>query len=569
VELPTASSFLEARSRPPEPRGRARRLLAVSAAALVLAGIGGCLALGLGSKPRLERLTPSVGEPGSLVVIEGRNFGASRGDSRVEVDGVVPTASSYASWSEGSVSVRLPASVDSGLVYVITRGGKSNALLFMNRARLPVPAAGTKEGRSGPYVASLSPEDGRVGSLVALTGLDFGASRESSSVLFAWSAEYEGGPSSGDQAVPQSVSPSEADLGYESWSDKEIRVRVPDGAVSGPVYVVTGEGRSNAAFIRVSEGPGTKRYSSRSSYSLAAEVSVTKVKASGANELYLWVPLPVSSSSQRLVRVLERDPPPLVPDYRGTALYRFANLASGRSLSVTQSFLVQSFATEASVDPRAACVPQRDPPALAAAYTAADALVPASAPEIKDIVKKAAGAERGTWRAARLVWDWLGRNLSWTDRHAHERPLDALKDRSADSYSYAIVACALLRAAGVPTLPVAGYLVDPSRKAVRHWWLEAYVYGLGWVPLDPALAAGASPGGLRPAWEDRTRYFGGVDGRRVAFSRGLTVLAPMTSGGRRVSKERLWSFQSFYEEASGALDAYSSLWGDVAVTGMY
>jgi len=567
VELPSASSFLEERSRPPKPKARSHRALFIAAAALL--GAGALLAVGHLSRPRLERLTPAVGEPGSVVLIEGRKFGESRGESRVVVDGVVPTSSSYVSWSDASVSVRLPASVDSGLVYVVTRRGKSNALLFMNRARLPVPAAGTKEGRSGPFAASLSPEAGQIGSLVVLTGLDFGANRESSSVLFAWTAENEGGPLSGDQAVPQAVSPSDEDLGYELWSDKEIRVRVPDGAVSGPVYVVTGKGRSNAAFFRVSEGPGVKRYSSRGSYSLSELVSVTKVKASGANELYLWAPLPAASSSQRLVRVLEQEPRPMVPDYRGTALFRFANLATGKSLSVRQSFLVQVFAVEASVDAQAVAVPSRDPPALVAAYTAADVLVPAAAPEVKDIVKKAAGTERGTWKAARLVWDWLMKNLSWTDRHEHERALDSLKDRSADSYSYALVACALLRSAGIPALPVAGYLVDPTRKAVRHYWLEAYVYGLGWVPLDPILASGASPGGLRPAWEDRSRYFGGVDGRRVAFSRGLTVLAPMASGGRRASKERRWSFQSFYEEASGALDAYSSFWGDVEVTGMY
>jgi len=116
---------------------------------------------------------------------------------------------------------------------------------------------------------------------------------------------------------------------------------------------------------------------------------------------------------------------------------------------------------------------------------------------------------------------------------------------------------------------VAGYLVDPSRRAVRHYWAEVYLYGIGWVPLDPILGSGASPGGMRAPWEDRSRYFGGLDNRHIAFSRGLSVLAPLSASGKRVPKDRRWSFQSFYEESSGALDGYSSYWGDVEVTGMY
>ncbi len=569
MELPSASSLVRQRAGGPEPRRRWKAVLVVAAAAFLALGVGISLLYSSSSKPRLTALEPSIGDPGSVVSLKGENLGKERGDSQVEVDGVYPTSSSYISWSDDGITVRLPASVDSGLVRVVTARGRSNALLFMNRARLPVPAGGTKEGRAGPFIASLSADSGLIGSLLVLKGLDFGASRGGAAVFFAWSSEDEGSPASGDQAAPRTVRPPEEDLAYELWSDKEIRLRVPDGAVSGPVYVETSRGRSNVLFFRVAEGPGAKRYSSGSVYALSSGVSVTKVRASGRNDLYLWAPLPVSSSSQRLVRVLEQDPQPVVPDYRGTALFHFADLATGKSLSVEQSFLVQSYAVEASVDARALALPPRDVPPQAAAFLAADELAPADAPEIQAALKKAAGSERGSWKAARLVMGWLAKNLTWTDRPQSGRPIDSLKSGRADSYSYAIVACALLRKAGVPALPVAGCLIDQSRKAVRHYWLEAYIYGLGWVPIDPVLASGAEPGGVRPAWEDRSRYLSGVDGRRVAFSRGLTVLAPMASGGRRAAKDRRWSFQSFYEEASGALDAYSSFWGDIEVTGMY
>jgi transglutaminase-like putative cysteine protease len=298
-------------------------------------------------------------------------------------------------------------------------------------------------------------------------------------------------------------------------------------------------------------------------------VSVSRLKASGPAELYLWTPVPVQSASQRLVRILGQEPEPVVEDYRGTSLFRLAGLSTGRDRAVTQSFLVQTFAVEATIDPEREPARPQNPPALMAAYSGPDELVPSSAPPIQDLARKICRGERGSWRSARLVWDWLGKNLRWTNRHERPGVLDALADGRADSWSYAIIACALLRASGLPCLPVAGYLVDPSRKAARHYWVEVYLYGLGWVPMDPILGSGASPDGIHAPWLDRSRYFGGLDARHLAFSRGFSTLAPMSPEGRRVSKDRRWSYQSFYEEASGALDAYSSYWGDIEVTGMY
>jgi hypothetical protein len=521
------------------------------------------------SRPRIESLEPSLGEPGGEVLLRGRNFGASRGEGRLDIDGIVPTSTSYISWADTEIRLRLPSTFDSGLLHVVTRNGVSNPKLFMNRARLPVLVSGATDTGSGPRISSISPEEGTAGSLIAIVGSRFGESRGQSSIRFAWAAGSEEPPLLGDMSPPQSIGPSEIDSGYELWSDKEIRLRVPDGAVSGSVYVVSEGGRSSPAFLRVFTSVGAKRYSSRARYSLAQSVSITKIKVSGPAELYLWAPLPAQSASQRLVGMLGQDPAPMVSDYRGTALFRFPALESGKDRTMSQSFLVETFAVETTIDPELGPQRPQDPPALMAEYSRPDALVPSDAPVVQELAKKILHGEKGSWRAARLVWDWLRQNLRWTDRHERARVLDALTDKSADSYSYAIIAAALLRAAGLPTLPVSGYLVDPSRRAVRHYWAEVYIYGIGWLPLDPILGSGASPGGMRAPWEDRSRYFGGLDNRHIAFSRGLSVLAPLSPGGKRVAKDRRWSFQSFYEESAGALDGYSSYWGDVEVTGMY
>jgi hypothetical protein len=569
LDLPHASSVHANRVTPPEaPRRLRRRLLGYVVAALALVGLaGGAYVLyGRLSSPVIKRLEPMVGEPGGIVRIYGKNFGAERGDSYVEIDRVTPTDSSYISWNEEMVAVRLPAAVDSGILRLVTRHGSSNPKLFMNRSRLPQRAEGRLAGRTGPYLASISPEAGTVGSLVTIVGLDFGANRESGAVYFAWTAE-EGSRASQD--LPAVAAAPESDLGYELWSDKEIRVRIPDGAVSGPVYLTSAKGRSNTAFLKVGEAPGSKRFLDRRSYSLNQAISITKVKASGPNELYLWAPQPATSASQMMVRVLGQSPEPMIPKFRGTSLFRFKDLSSGVDLGVSQSWLVQVFAVETEVDVLRVVAKPRNPPAIMSVYLGADEYVPSTDPVIQSLARKIAGGEPNPWRAARLIWDWLMKNLAWTSSHDHDKVVDALGDKSADSYSYAILACAFLRASGVPALPIAGYLVDPNRAAIRHYWVEIYLYGLGWVPLDPVLGSGARPGGMDASFGDRSAYFGNNDNRHIAFSRGSSTIAPMAPNGKRVGKERRWSFQSFYEEAAGALEAYSSFWGDVEVTGVY
>jgi hypothetical protein len=570
-DLPRSSDIQAtrgSRSRKSHPLARfARR-------AVVFVLIAGCIAAGTAllvnslSRPVIERLEPAIGEPGSVIAIVGRHFGNERGDSRVEVDGVAPTASSYLSWKDGDIRVRFPLAVDSGLVHVITRYGRSNPRLFMNKARLPERATGELAGHSGPYISSISPEQGPIGSLLVVTGLNFGENREEGKVLFPWTADT-GVNAQLAQNGPSTIEGTEPDACYELWSDKEIRVRVPDGAMSGAMEVSTSKGRSNGVFFQVSDAPGIKSYKDPRSYSFTQSVSIADIKVSGPNELFLWVPRPAECASQRLDKILSQEPLPLVPDYQGTALFRFKDIQSGAALSIAQSFLVTVYAVETQLNADKIVQKPPNPPALMAACLKADPLVPAADPRIKALAKSIVGAETNPWRETRLVWDWAEKNLTWSPLKERAHPQDALGDRSVDSYSYALLTCAILRAAGVPSRPIAGYLIDPKRLAVRHYWLEVFIYGLGWVPLDPVLGSGASPGGLSVAWDDRSRYLGNIDDRHLAFSRGFSVLAPMAPDGRRVSKERRWSLQSFYEEATKGIEDYSSYWGDIEVTGLY
>jgi len=535
---------------------------------IVLAAIAIPVARDRANRPVVVSIDPPIGEPGGLLVIKGKHFGARRGEGKVEFDGAAPTASAYISWIEDQIEIRVPLYAESSLVHVVTEAGRSNARMFMSRALLPSSPVGSGSRALGPSIESLSSDSGGIGSLVTIRGLNFGSNRGDSAVLFTWMGESAIQVPS-EESGRGFVSPQDASGEYESWSDKEIRVRVPDGAITGGVAVRTAKGTSQVRYYQVVDSPGTKTYVGRRTYALSTFVTISRVQSSAQNSLYIWMPFPVETPSQRGVKALGRTAEPLLPDYRGLSAYRLVDLVPDTLSTLGQDHLVQVYGIETDVKAdKIKPLPAAAPP-LFASLVKADALVPAADPAIIALAKKAAGHDKNQYHIARAALDTLVAAVRYDAGALAESPVTALAASKADAWDMAILYAAILRAAGVPALPVAGVVVDESRRAWNHAWTEFYIYGFGWIPVDPVLAAGGKVGNFVPPFSDPTRYFGNMDDRHIAFSRGLASVDRITPDGRTVSASRRYSFQNIFEEAAGGISAYTTFWSDVEITGVY
>ncbi|HUW70864.1 MAG TPA: transglutaminase domain-containing protein [bacterium] len=550
------------------PRKRRSVLLPVLALAALAIAIAVPIARARAMRPTISAIEPPLGEPGATLVVHGKHFGRERGDGRVEFDGAAPTASSYLLWSDDRIEVRIPLYADSSLVRVTTPAGRSNARMFMSRALLPSMPSGSTGQALGPTIDSLSSESGAIGGLLTIRGLNFGTNRDGSSVLFSWIGEVSAQVKS-DESGHGYVSPQDAFGEYESWSDKEIRVRIPDGSVSGGIAIKTEKGLSPVRYFQIVDTPGTKSYLQRKTYALSNFVTVSRVRSSGQNALYLWMPFPAETPYQRGVKALGRSNEPLIPDYRGLSVYRLADLADDKLVTITQDHLVQVYGVETDIKPERVKQPADPVPRLYTTLTAPDQLVPSADPAIVAFALKAAGREKNPYRLAQAILASLGQAVAFDARASYESPIKALSAGRGDSWDLAILYAAALRAAGVPSVPVVGVVMDDSRRAWNHAWAEFYVYGFGWVPVDPALMSGATIGNFVPPFEDRSHYFGNMDDRHIAFSRGLASVDKINPDGRTVSASRRYSFQNIFEEASGGLSAYTSFWSDVEITGVY
>ena len=518
------------------------------------------------SDPEILSINPRIGKMGDVLTIRGSGFGIEKNESYITIAGTPPTRSSYLSWTDDEISVILPEFGEAGLVYVYRGRSKSNPALFANQSTLPEPVRGPDIG-SNPNINSMEPASGAIGSLIIIQGNNFGSSRDGSAVFFSWNAETDS-QASREIPPPEFVEAFEVEYGYELWSEREIRVRVPDGAISGNLEVRTPKGNSRPVYFEIAGKPGTKVFKDKRSYILSYMVDLKTERATVPNALYIWMPQPAVSSSQRNVRLLSRSAEPFVENYRGTSLFHFIDLLPGTNREISLSYVADVYAVETNLRSQTP-VKLNSPSPVGNLYTLADTLVPSDNSAIKAKAQEITGRERLPYAKAQKIYDWLVSSGGIQAAPLTGGALDALESGKADSYNSAMLFCALARASGIPAIPVAGVLIDRQRSTSRHYWAEFWLDGFGWIPVDPALGAGAAPPDFNLREAHGKYYFGNMDNQRIIFSRGERPLSQMAPRGRTVLHKRDYSLQNLWEEAVGGLGSYSSLWSDVTISGMY
>ena len=162
--------------------------------------------------PGITGISPTSGPVGTPVTINGSAFGDSQGTSCVRFNN---TVAGCTEWTDTVVKAVVPAGATSGPVTVTTSVGTSNGASFTVF--------------QPPHISGISPTAGRAGTVVTISGSDFGASGDSSNVRF-------------NNTVATA---------FSGWTASSIKAQVPSGATSGPVTVTTPVGTSNGVSFTV------------------------------------------------------------------------------------------------------------------------------------------------------------------------------------------------------------------------------------------------------------------------------------------------------------------------------
>ena len=517
----------------------------------------------------ITTVSPQVTVPGERITIEGKHFGHKSIHSWLMIGNNKIKSDRCIEWTDTKIVFEAPDTLYEDILYVVAKNKQGNAVMLVNQAVFPVSSKHTAD-ENLPFIDSLDADSGNVGDLISIHGKNFGHTRNNSVVLFTGTQNTVYAQNTPKEAVLTGAECSESDFDYEFWSDRELRIRVPDAADTGNVVIITEAGMSNPMPFRLKNNYGTKIYTDTRTYRLVSEVEISDFLTETPNTFFLQIPLPQKTETQRAVTINSVQPEPFVPSYQGASIYRFNNIESGSKIQIRQEYSVSRSRVETNVNVTSLKRTEQNNPLLYTAYTEADEFLPADHTVIKKVCRQIIGSETNPYNKARRIYTFLTSELSARDSSATDAGrsiLTALEEKSGSPYDLALLFCTLARAAGVPAVPTAGLLVDTEQKAVQHWWAEFYVNGFGWVPVDPALASGIP---FDTGIADRGRwYFGNLDAYHIAFSRGYQSQEPMLPNGKTTEKVRSYAFRSIWEEATPNISGYSALWRIPKITGVY
>jgi hypothetical protein len=122
-------------------------------------------------------------------------------------------------------------------------------------------------------------------------------------------------------------------------------------------------------------------------------------------------------------------------------------------------------------------------------YLQPNAVVQSDDEEVQRIAREVVGTEADAFRAACRLRDWVRRSMKFDLGIALAPASEVIRQRKGTCAAYAVALASLVRAAGVPSRIVMGY-VYISGIWGGHAWVEVRT-GSQWVPLDAALP---SPG---------------------------------------------------------------------------
>ncbi len=511
--------------------------------------------------PEIVSLSPAATFPGNPLTINGKNFGEKRGDSEVVIAGIRATSSHFIEWNDTRIRLRVPHGVKSGRVYVRTNDGKSNGALFTNKSHIPVILSGPAEPGQ-PYIESISPEKGAVGAEVSITGTNFGRRRGNGNVFFRFLLG-DAGTSKGKEDALSRVNCSEIDYDYLLWSDQEIRVYVPDGAVSGNVMVETDRGMSNAVYFEVAGPSGTKRFERKKGYQIQHEITIRNLDAGGeGGGIEVWVPRLTEGYTQQSIEE-SHSPEPMWQDYQGVMRYHVSEPADVEEAVLSHTYWFERYSVSTDISPSSLPSSYDTDRELYRRYTRPGSFIPSDEGYFRDLAARVTRGEMSPYAKAKAIYEYLIEALE-VDSSSRGSLEEAIESGSCTASDYGLLFVILARAADIPARPNAGYLVFGDKLTRTHTWAEFYLPHYGWVPTDPALGDGIGYISM-PVDDPRSFYFGNMDNQHITFSRHVVEIPKVNPHSRTREISRSFSLQTVWEEYQPDIEDYSSRWSDLRV----
>jgi hypothetical protein len=316
------------------------------------------------------------------------------------------------------------------------------------------------------------------------------------------------------------------------WTDSSITLLMPDAL--------------DRTFLRMKNSNGTTgrilksrrlcdvEYFNPTRYTLVYTVKIKSVswKNEERGRVYLYIPQPVLSDTLTSITTVSISREPDFIQDNGILIYEIhPDHDSGWELRQEISVVTWYKKYDLTDDIKIPAWPKKTE--LWDLYTAA--AEPFILPEHSSIISKKdslIGEEVHKIDQARLIFNWVAKHMRHQFPPDSRNPIVCMRTGTGDCLSDAFLFTSLVRSLPVPVRLNSGYIFYHTWwVGGRHFWEEAFFPGVGWLPVD--MSFGHNTGFLRKHRypTEKSFYFGGMDGRRMALNKGRRrLMMPDDSG---------------------------------------
>ncbi len=201
----------------------------------------------------------------------------------------------------------------------------------------------------------------------------------------------------------------------------------------------------------------------------------------------LWVALIRDLPPYQTVQSMEispRDCQPISDEYGNQyAEFDLSDMAPGETIQIQIAYRVTVHEPTYDLADCTGAVPDE--------YTQAELHVESDNAQIVELSQELSEGKDTACEQVRALYDYVGNNLVYSYNGQDWGAQAALGEMGADCTEYASLMMALSRAAGIPARYLEGLWAggETSQDGARteHAWLEVYLPGAGWTPMDPTL----------------------------------------------------------------------------------
>lgn len=171
------------------------------------------------------------------------------------------------------------------------------------------------------------------------------------------------------------------------------------------------------------------------------------------------------------------------------AHFHFRNVRAGRTVEARYRTRVSLYDVRYFPFPHRITTLRKIPARIRARYLVDGAKYRIHDWRIQKAVRKALGNEKNPYWMARRLYRYVHRHMHYALQGGWNVAPRVLARGSGSCSEYSFVFIALCRAAGIPARYVGSLVVrrdDASWDDVFHRWVEIYLPGFGWLPVDPS-----------------------------------------------------------------------------------